>query len=101
MCSLVKGQRKFILVVKSQSKYLAGQHFDRGRRSEYRIYRSVTPLLNAQAQPRKPGIWYTRLPKGLPTCSNFCFLLKEKASRFGYARIENTSMFVECTISLA
>ena len=41
---LVKGQRKFILVVKSQSKYLAGQHFDRGRRSEYRIYRSVTPL---------------------------------------------------------
>ena len=42
---LVKGQRKFILVVKSQSKYLAGQHFDRGRRSEYRIYRSVTPLL--------------------------------------------------------
>ena len=42
---LVKGQRKFILVVKSQSKYLAGQHFDRGRRSEYRIYRSVTPLI--------------------------------------------------------
>ena len=41
---LVNGQRKFILVVKSQSKYLAGQHFDRGRRSEYRIYRSVTPL---------------------------------------------------------
>ena len=41
---LVKGQRKFMLVVKSQSKYLAGQHFDRGRRSEYRIYRSVTPL---------------------------------------------------------
>ena len=40
---LVKGQRKFIVVVKSQSKYLAGQHFDRGRRSEYRIYRSVTP----------------------------------------------------------
>ena len=44
-CSyLVKGKRKFILVVKSQSKYLAGQHFDRGRRLEYRIYRSVTPL---------------------------------------------------------
>ena len=37
-------QRIFILVVKSQSKYLAGQHFDRGRRSEYRIYRSVTPF---------------------------------------------------------
>ena len=43
---LVKGQREFILMVKSQSKYLAGQHFDRGRRSEYRIYRSVTPLCN-------------------------------------------------------
>ena len=42
---LIKGQRKFILVVKSQSKYLAGQHFDRGQRSEYRIYRSVTPLI--------------------------------------------------------
>ena len=41
---LVKGQGKFILVVKSQSKYLAGQHFDQGRRSEYRIYQSVTPL---------------------------------------------------------
>ena len=41
---LVKGQRKVILVVKSQSKYLAGQHFDQGRRSEYRIYRSATPL---------------------------------------------------------
>ena len=26
---LIKGQCKFILVVKSQSKYLAGQHFDR------------------------------------------------------------------------
>ena len=60
------------------------------------IYRRPTIPLNAQAQPRKPGIWYTRLPKGLP--SNFCFLLKEKASRFGYARIENTSVFVECTI---
>ena len=43
-CYLVKGQCKFILVVKSRSKYLAGQRFDRGRRSEYRIYRSVTPL---------------------------------------------------------
>ena len=43
---LFKGQRKFILVVKSQTKYLAGQHFDRGRRSEYRIYRNVTyPLV--------------------------------------------------------
>ena len=41
---LVKSQRKFILVVKSQSEYLAGQHFDRGRRSKYSIYRSVTPL---------------------------------------------------------
>ena len=41
---LVKVQRKFILVVQSQSKYLADQHFDRGRRSECRIYRSVTPL---------------------------------------------------------
>ena len=44
-CYLVKGQRKFILVVKSQSKYLAGQHFDQGRRPEYRIYQSVTPCL--------------------------------------------------------
>ena len=35
-CYQVKGQRKFILVVKSQSKYLVGQHFDRGRRSVYR-----------------------------------------------------------------
>ena len=44
-CYLVKGQHKFIVVVKSQSEYLAGQHFDRGRRLEYSIYRSVTPLL--------------------------------------------------------
>ena len=41
---LVKGQCKIILMVKSQSKYLAGQHFDRGQRSEYRIYQSATPL---------------------------------------------------------
>ena len=41
---LFKGQFKIILVVKSQSKYLASQHFDRGQRSEYRIYWSATPL---------------------------------------------------------
>ena len=34
----VKGQASFLVEVKSQSKYLAGQKFDRGRRSEYRIY---------------------------------------------------------------
>ena len=33
---LVKGQRKIMLLVKSQSKYLAGQHFDQGQRSEYK-----------------------------------------------------------------
>ena len=35
---LVKGQHNIILLVKSQSKYLAGQHSDRERRSECRIY---------------------------------------------------------------
>ena len=50
---LVKGQRKFILVVKSQSKNLAGQHFDRGWRLEYRIYRSVTPLSTRQLHSRR------------------------------------------------
>ena len=34
----VKGQASFLVEVKSQSKYLAGQKFDRGRRLEFRIY---------------------------------------------------------------
>ena len=42
---LVKGQHKITLLVKSQSKYIAGQHFDQGRRLEYRIYQSATPLV--------------------------------------------------------
>ena len=42
---LLKGECKIILLFKSQSKYLADQHFDRGRRLEYRMYQSVTPLL--------------------------------------------------------
>ena len=50
----IKGQSKIILLVKSQSILAVipavigqhrGQHFDRGRRSQYRIYRSVTPVL--------------------------------------------------------
>ena len=47
---LVKGQCKSILVVKSQSKYLAGQHFDWGQRSEYRIYWSTTCLQRYHAK---------------------------------------------------
>ena len=34
----VKGQALCLVEVKSQSKYLAGQKFDRGRILEYRIY---------------------------------------------------------------
>ena len=41
---LVKGQSKITFLVKNQSKYQVGQHFNQGRRLEYRIYRSVTPL---------------------------------------------------------
>ena len=40
----VKGQPEIIHPVKSQSKYLVSQAFDRGRRSEYMIYWSATPL---------------------------------------------------------
>ena len=34
---LVKGQHKISLVIKSQSNYLAGQHFDREQRLQYKI----------------------------------------------------------------
>ena len=40
----VKGQPEIIHPVKNQSKYLVSQAFDRGRRSEYMIYRNATPL---------------------------------------------------------
>ena len=49
---LGKGQHKIILLVKNQSKYLAGQHFDRGRRLEYRLYRSTTPLHRFCLKPK-------------------------------------------------
>ena len=40
----VKGQPEINNLVKSQSKYLVSQTFERGWRSEYMIYRSATPL---------------------------------------------------------
>ena len=40
-----QSQPKIICPLKSQSKYLSSQTFDRGQRSEYRIYWSATPLI--------------------------------------------------------
>ena len=41
---IVKGQSSIIFLVKSQSKYLAGQTFDQEQRLEYMMYRSIAPL---------------------------------------------------------
>ena len=45
----VKGQPEIIHPVKNQSKCLVSQSFDLGRRSEYMIYQSATPLYPSMA----------------------------------------------------
>ena len=61
---IVKGQGKIILLVKSQSKYLVGKHFDWWRRSEYRIYRNAIPLICVL-----PCVFHTVI---IITCPSLC-----------------------------
>ena len=52
----VKGQPKIIHPLKSQSKYLVSQAFNQGRRLEYMIYRSATPLNSDGPLGRNLGV---------------------------------------------
>ena len=57
----------------------------------------MTPMDKHHLESRGSGIRdFLKATYSLP--SNFSLLQKEKASLFGYARLENIGVYVECTI---